>query len=104
MYANISLFHFRIKSKYLILRKCLFCDFLQIVLKRSRVLHVHRRVYLSTPGGENYLRCQSLFVCKHCLVLRTRLPTDTKVSHGCCEIEGVTVQLPDVKIFCISIK
>ena len=30
-HANIDLFHFRIKYNYLILRKCLFCNFLQIV-------------------------------------------------------------------------
>ena len=65
MHSCISWFHFRIKNKYLILRKCLLCDFLQIVIKRSRKLHMDRCEYLSTLGGDTYVSCQSL------------------ISHGC---------------------
>ena len=82
MYANISLFHFRIKNKYLILRKCLFCDFLQIVHNQNSMLHVHRIETLSTLNDEIYVRCQPLFVCKHCLVLFMLFPTSKKIRHG----------------------
>ena len=143
MYANISLFHFRIKNKYLILMMCLFCDFLQIVLNRSSMLHVHSSKYLSTLavrllvsmfffhwcskykiqdneavlwkalqwestiGGENYVRCQSLFVCKHCLALLTLFPTDMKISHGCLNFRVAKFKglrhSSDIKMFCIAI-
>ena len=86
MYANIYLFHFRIIYKYFILRKFLFSDFLQIVLSRSRMLHSHRSEYLSTHGGKNYVRYQSLFVCEHCFCLLTLFPMGTQLSHGCLNI------------------
>ena len=41
MYADINSFHFGIKNKYLLVRKCLLWDSLQIVLNQSRMLRVH---------------------------------------------------------------
>ena len=76
-------FHFRIKSKYLIVRKCLFCDFLQIKHTNRCMLNVHRSEYLSTLYDENNVRCQSLYVCKHCLVFLTLFPIYRKIGHGC---------------------
>ena len=55
MCANINLFHFSIKNKYLSLRKCLFRNFLQ----KKRILNVHRSEYLSTLSDENFGRCKS---------------------------------------------
>ena len=39
--ANINIFHLIIKSKYLIVCRCPFCDFLQIVLNRICMMHIH---------------------------------------------------------------
>ena len=86
---------------------CLFCDFLQIVLNRSRMMHAKSRNYFLSLGYETYVGCQSLFVCKHCLDLLTLFPTDTKISHGCLNLRIAKLkglEPSDVKLFCISIK
>ena len=70
IYAMINSFHFRNKNKYLIVRKCLYRDSLQIVRNQSGMLRVHRSEYLSTLSNKNYVRCQILFVYKHCLVIK----------------------------------
>lgn len=87
-YANINSFHFRIKNKYSIIMKCLFCDFLQIVHTQSRMLHVSRSEYLLTLSDEtdvrclSDVRCQSIFMCKHCLALLTLFPTNMNIRRS----------------------
>ena len=48
---------------------------LQLLLENSRIL--------VSLNGKNYVRCQSLFMCKRCLVLLKLVPADMKISHGC---------------------
>ena len=74
-------FYFRIINKYLIVRNCLFCDFLQIVHNQNRMLPVHRSEYLLSLRNENYVGCQSLSMCKHCFSLLPRFPIISKLRH-----------------------
>ena len=49
---------------------------------RNHILHVHKSEYISSLSYENYKTFQSLFASKHCLVLHTLFPTNSKIRHG----------------------
>ena len=66
-------------------------------------LHFKVEVKFGFSDDENYVTCQSLFVCTHSLVFTNC----SQINHGPLNFWFAkfkfTVQLPGVKMFCISI-